>query len=78
MKIQLKWLPDGRKTPVPAVYPCEIRFTHDLHCTYPAVIHFPQAVRTYGDITPTTELLPDRFYITEGGRIVAEAQKYDR
>ena len=76
MHVEIKWLEGARKRPVPSIYNCEIRFTHDLHCTYPAVIQFPQSVRTYGDITPTTDLLPDRFYITEGGRVVAEAQKY--
>ena len=74
MRVEIKWLPDGRKTPVPSVYNCDIRFTHDLHCTYPAVITFPQAVRTYGDITSTTELLPDYFYIIESGYIVAEVR----
>ena len=82
MKIQLKWLPDGRKTPVPAKYACTVSKTNPPIYLYSAILTFPQQVRTYADlellVVEIHELTIDNevFYITEGGRVVAEAQKY--
>lgn len=79
MKIQLKWLPNGRKTPVPARYACTLSFTKTPILLYSVILTFPQAVRTYAELELVVVkdlVIPDGvFYITEGGRVVAEAQK---
>jgi hypothetical protein len=82
MRVELKWLEGARKTPVPVNYACTITFDTGLaKQLYSIILHFPQAVRTYAELELLVIkdlVIPDGvFYITEGGRVVAEAQKYE-
>lgn len=80
MKIEIKWLPDIRKRPVPARYACTVSFTNPPVELYSVVLHFPQQVRTYAElellVVKDLALPDDVFYITEGDTVVAEAHKY--
>ena len=80
MKIEIKWFANGRKRPVPARYACTIMFTGVFDHLYSAILTFPQEVRTWAELELLVIkdlVIPDGvFYITEGGRVVAEAKKY--
>ena len=84
MKIELKWLQGARKSPVPATYACTISLENleEGFCEglYSVILHFPQQVRTWAELELLVVkdlVIPDGiFYITEGGRVVAEAHKY--
>ena len=80
MLIEIKWLPALRKRPVPARYACNINLSEYPLYYYSALLHFPQQVRTWAELellVSKSLIIPDGvFFITEGDRIVAEAQKY--
>lgn len=80
MRIEIKWLPDIRKQPVPAKYACTVSFTNPPVELYSVVLHFPQQVRTYAELellVSKSLIIPDGvFFITEGDTVVAEAHKY--
>ncbi len=79
MRVELKWLHGARKRPVPAHYACTISFENPPMQLYSAVLHFPEQVRTWAELELVVVkdlIIPDGvFYITEGGRVVAEAYK---
>lgn len=79
MLIEIKWLPDIRKRPVPAKYACNLALDNPPTELWSCVIDFKHNVRTLGDLhLYRCEYLdvPDHFFLTEGGRVVAEAQRY--
>jgi hypothetical protein len=80
MKIQLKWFHGARKRPVPTHYACTISFDNPPMQLYSAVLHFPEQVRTWAELELVVVkdlAIPDSvFWLTEGGHVVAEVQKY--
>ena len=83
MKIELKWLPNGCKTPAPSHYACTITFekpdTGLYTDLYSATLHFLDATRIYAElellVVKDLDIGDAVFYITEGGRVVAEAKR---
>jgi len=80
MKIEIKWLPDNRKRPVPAQYFCTVALENPPINLYSVVLTFPQQVCTWANLESLTSkdlvIGDDIFYITEGRHVVAEAHKY--
>lgn len=80
MKIEIKWLPDVRKRPVPVKYACTVSFEKLPVQLYSVILYFPQQVRTWAElellVVKDLVITDGVFYITEGGRVVAEAQRY--
>lgn len=80
MKIEVKWSSSIRRIIPPNIYPCTISFTNPPDQLYSVILYFPQQVRTWAELELLVVkdlVIPDGvFYITEGGRVVAEAQRY--
>ena len=81
MNIEIKWIEGVRKRPVPAKYACTMSFTNPPEQMFSVILTFPQQVRTWAELELLVVkdlVIPDGvFYITEGGRVVAEAQRHE-
>ena len=79
MRVELKWIEGVRKRPVPAKYACNLALDNPPTEVWSCIIDFKHNVRTLGDLhLYRCEYLdvPDHFFLTEGGCVVAEAQGY--
>lgn len=81
MRVEIKWIEGIRKRPVPARYACNINLKEFPLYYYSVILHFPQQVRTWAElelvVVKDFEIPDGVFYITEGGRVVAEAQRHE-